>query len=84
MVWAQVNVFGNAGDRVYCGIYGNGTETGYTNEEDLSSGGAANSVMVGAVSLSGGNSTVHVECESSGSAMSAFSALSLTPVAVLN
>ena len=84
LFWAQVNAFGTPGDIVYCYVDGT-NRTGYTVEEQISSPfGSANPVIVGAATLTGGSSTVDVECESSASVMDTYSALSLTPVAALN
>jgi len=84
LFWAQVNAFGTPGDIVYCFVDGT-NRTGYTVEEQISSPfGSANPVIVGAATLTGGSSTVDVECESSASVMDTYSALSLTPVAALN
>ena len=84
LFWAQVEALGNPGDVVYCYVDGT-NRTGYTVEEALSPDfGTANPVIVGAATLSGGNSTVAVQCGSEGSKMTGYSALSLIPVAALN
>ncbi len=81
---AQVEALGNPGDVVFCYVDGT-NRTGYTVEEELSPNlGTANPVIVGAATLSGGNSTVAVQCGSEGSKMTGYSALSLIPVAALN
>ena len=85
LVSAQLNVFGIPGDIIYCGLMVGANYIGYTVESELSPNqGSADPVLVSAVSLSGGSSTVSVQCEDSGTGAIAYSALSLNQVAALN
>ena len=85
LVFAQMNVLGDGGDRVYCSIDGTNVPQ-YTNETEVSPTGVVDAGIATSAKLSGGgNHTIDVTCEiSSKLTDTAYSSLSVVQLSALN
>jgi hypothetical protein len=85
LVFADLNVLGDGGDRVYCSIDGTNVPQ-YTNETEVSPTGVVDVGINTSAKLSGGgNNTIDVSCEiTSKSTDAAYSSLSALQLSALN
>jgi hypothetical protein len=85
LISTHVDAFSIAADDIaYCTLYDGTSQVGNTVEDGTGPESTADLMIVGAVTLSGGSSTVHVDCESLKGQIDTYSALSLERVAALN